>query len=149
MSLLSELHIAVRQSNISKVSELIKQGANVNSKSWQRRTPLHVAAEEGNAILVAMLIAAGADLNARMKYGQTPLHCAADCGHSIDLSDRDPDRKRLLDRRIEERVSSIMLKAVIPPDKASELVDTLKNPEHQEIIQAIIRERNLDPQIIA
>ena len=134
MSILSELHIAVRQGNVPKVSKLLKQGATINSKSPQGRTPLHVAAEEGNAILVAMLIAAGADLNVRMKYGQTPLHCAADYGRSIDLSDRDPDQKQLLDRRIEERVSSIMLKAVIPPDKASELVDTLKNPEHQEII---------------
>lgn len=66
---------------------LIAQGADVNAKDKEGRTPLYRAIDgpDGDVVLrgdrqiVEMLIQAGADVNAGTPWGETPLH-AAGCG---------------------------------------------------------------------
>jgi ankyrin repeat protein len=147
MSRVPKLHSAIRQSNISQVNDLLAQGADVNARSPQQRTPLHVAAEEGNAVLTGILIAAGADINAKMKYGETPLDRAVDCGYVVQLGDVD-FAEDALDRRIQKRLFDTMIKTVIEPDSAAELVKVFNNPQYQSTIDTILQQYNLDSQII-
>jgi uncharacterized protein len=147
MSRTPELHSAIRQGNIDRVNELLAQGADVNVRSPQQRTPLHVAAEEGNAILTGILLAAGADINVKMKYGETPLDRAVDCGHIVQLGDLDYG-KNAFDRRIEKRLFDTMTRAIIEPNSATELVKALNNPEYQSTINTILQQHNLDPGIV-
>ena len=64
MSLLSELHIAVRQRNISKVSELLKQRVNVNSKSQKNHhSPLITAIQTGSIPMIELLLDYGAEID--------------------------------------------------------------------------------------
>jgi ankyrin repeat protein len=147
MSRVPKLHSAIRQSNISQVNDLLAQGADVNARSPQQRTPLHVAAEEGNAVLTGILIAAGADINAKMKYGETPLDRAVNCGQGIELCDLD-FKGDVLDRRLQKRLFDTMIKTVVEPDSATKLVSVLNNPDYQSTIDTILQQHNLDAQII-
>ncbi|OAD22390.1 ankyrin repeat domain-containing protein, partial [Candidatus Thiomargarita nelsonii] len=56
---------AVVNSNIEKVKELLKKGANVNTKDVNNMTPLHKVAFTGNVKIARLLIKNGADVNAR------------------------------------------------------------------------------------
>lgn len=74
------LHIAVYERNLDIVRLLIKYGANINAKTYNRETPLHIAVYEGHWDVAKLLIDHGADVNARNNNGSTPLHIAAERG---------------------------------------------------------------------
>ena len=74
---------AAIKGNISRLRELIKAGADVNTKDKKfGLTTLMMAASEGHADVVRELIKAGADLNAKGNLGFTALMYAALKGHA-------------------------------------------------------------------
>jgi len=72
----TKLHGAVIRNEPIMVAKLIKQGANVNSRTKYQTSPLHVAASKDLEI-VSMLLENGAEVNARDAEDKTPLHEAA------------------------------------------------------------------------
>ena len=52
---------------------LLANGAKVDTKATDGRTPLHVAAWSGHPTVAKFLLANGADPNAKAKDGTTPL----------------------------------------------------------------------------
>ena len=63
------------------VSQLISQGATVDSESPAGDTALHMAAFRGHTHVVIRLLNAGCSLEARNMRGLTPLTLAANHGH--------------------------------------------------------------------
>ena len=55
------------------VHAMVRDGADVNARNKEGKTPLHLVA---NKALAQALIANGADINARDNNDRTPLHCA-------------------------------------------------------------------------
>lgn len=73
----SPLHNATDLGHVEIIQYLVKQGADVNSKSTRTiRTPLHIAATHGNLEVVKYLVSNGAKLNVKDYDGNTPLHNA-------------------------------------------------------------------------
>ena len=70
------LHKAVRQNRIEMVKWLIDNGAEVNSKNTDHKTPLHLASNLGFFEVVKCLIENGAETNANDNENITPLHDA-------------------------------------------------------------------------
>jgi len=66
----------------ANVKRLIEEGANVNERSYWRRTALKYASTEGHTEIAQLLIEAGADINARTKKGVTALLIALEMGHT-------------------------------------------------------------------
>jgi ankyrin repeat protein len=61
---------------------LLKNGANIDSKSNNDRTPLLWAAEGGHQAVVRVLLNKGANIESKdIHYGQAPLSLAARGGH--------------------------------------------------------------------
>ena len=80
------LHAAAGNGHVSVVLTLLAEGANVNAKSGNIRTPgwtpLHYAAGYGHISVVLTLLAEGAEVNATDNDGLTPLRWA-DVRHRI------------------------------------------------------------------
>jgi ankyrin repeat protein/ribosomal protein L40E len=74
MNLNEELFKALIDGDLTKVKELLKRGAYVNTRNEEYQTPLHVAVSHCYVDIVELLIEHGADVNARDKSGYTPLH---------------------------------------------------------------------------
>ncbi|WP_264338448.1 ankyrin repeat domain-containing protein [Wolbachia endosymbiont (group A) of Cheilosia soror] len=73
----AELRKAALEGNIEKVKSLISEGAKVNVKDQDNKTPLHLAAEKGHKEVVEALLDKGANVNAVDKDGKTPFKLAA------------------------------------------------------------------------
>ena len=80
------LHAAADNGHVSVVSTLLAEGANVNVKSGNVRTPgwtpLHYAVDNGHISVVLTLLAEGAEVNATDNDGLTPLRWAAFRDHA-------------------------------------------------------------------
>ncbi|EAY12026.1 hypothetical protein TVAG_038720 [Trichomonas vaginalis G3] len=69
------LHNAIFFSNLEVVKLLISNGADVNAKIFDKRTPAHEASKYGrNTEILEFLCIHGADINAKDKQKITPLH---------------------------------------------------------------------------
>lgn len=73
----NELHTAVRNGDLRRVSELVLNGADPNAVDDFKETPLHVAAFCNFADIIQVLIKAGAFCEARRNDNEMPIHVAA------------------------------------------------------------------------
>ncbi|OEY86896.1 hypothetical protein BIY23_00070 [Wolbachia pipientis] len=79
-----ELHSAVKKNNSERISELIKNGCDINVKDPDSsdNTALHIASATGNLPIVKLLIKEGkADINVQNNYKDTPLILAIQNKH--------------------------------------------------------------------
>lgn len=77
------LNLACYFGHNSIVEQLIRQGADIESKDGSGRTPLSAAAGKGHEALVRVLIKRGADTNSEDMHRRTPLWWAAEGGHEV------------------------------------------------------------------
>ena len=78
----SALHLGAAATHSTECLQLlIREGANVNLKAADGRTPIMMASIHGRVSRTKILISAGADLEATDKYGRTALHVASFYGH--------------------------------------------------------------------
>ncbi|XP_043779832.1 ankyrin repeat domain-containing protein 65 isoform X3 [Cervus elaphus] len=68
---------AVWKGHTGLVTQLLRQGANVEERDRAGRTPLHLAVLRGHVSLVRLLLQRGAQVGAADRAGRTPLHEAA------------------------------------------------------------------------
>ncbi|XP_072941325.1 uncharacterized protein [Epargyreus clarus] len=68
------LHIACRLGKIDRVTELLNQGANTNTKDNAGWTPLHEAVQNGRLDLVTLLLQFNTLVNVPGLNNETPLH---------------------------------------------------------------------------
>jgi ankyrin repeat-rich membrane spanning protein len=73
---------AVAGARLDLVKWLLAQGADINYRGNQDRTPLFRAASRGNAEIVKLLLDHGAKVNLADRNGKTPLVIAAEKGHT-------------------------------------------------------------------
>ena len=76
------IHMAAKYSSTEVFAELLRMGANPNSRDNHGQTPLMWAAWNKNTDVVNALVNAGADVNAENENGATPLIYAAEKGHA-------------------------------------------------------------------
>jgi ankyrin repeat protein len=92
------LRTAIENEDIVKLQELIKVGADVNSKDAKGWTPLHMAAQRGLVVVTKLLIDAGANVHITDNHRITPLYMAV-------LSGRLELLKHLLDAKADINVT--------------------------------------------
>lgn len=64
------------QEQINILRVLVENGAKLNEKDCDGRTPLHYAAESGKSRCIPFLLQKGASIEIRDKYNKTPLDLA-------------------------------------------------------------------------
>ena len=71
---------------IRAIEEGLEEGADINGKNEDGRTPLHIACAHGHVNVVRLLLESGADPNARDNGGETPFDHAArlECAYDRD-----------------------------------------------------------------
>ncbi|TMW69739.1 hypothetical protein Poli38472_001895 [Pythium oligandrum] len=73
---------AAKEGNLSKVKELLEEGAEVNALGWYGQTALHYASINGHLDVAGLLLGHEAcEVNASTKGGWTALHFASNNGH--------------------------------------------------------------------
>ena len=77
-----ELVEASRRGDVKTVRMLLSNGADVNYKDDDGRSPLYVASLRGHAEVVEMLISKGASVNDKDIDGLSPLYVASREGHA-------------------------------------------------------------------
>ena len=77
----STIHSAAGNGNLAAVKQYLQDGADVNARAKDGRTPLIFAARDGRLDVVKYLVDKGADVNAKDKKGWTPLMWATDEGY--------------------------------------------------------------------
>ena len=76
------LYIAAQNGRLTGVTQLIQDGADVNTAgSSDGCTPLWIAAQNGHAAVVAKLLQHGADKSIRGLHNETPLGAAVRMNH--------------------------------------------------------------------
>lgn len=75
------LHVSCRLGKIDKVTELLNQGANTNTKDNAGWTPLHEVVQNGRLDLVKLLLQYNTLINVPGPSNETPLHEAVRYGH--------------------------------------------------------------------
>ncbi|CAG9789709.1 unnamed protein product [Diatraea saccharalis] len=80
------LHISCRLGKIDKITELLNQGANPNTKDNAGWTPLHEVVQNGRIDLVKLLLQYNTLINVPGQSNETPLHEAVRYGH-IDIAE--------------------------------------------------------------
>ncbi|KAG0577472.1 hypothetical protein M758_5G151700 [Ceratodon purpureus] len=79
---LSELHWAVRNDDVGKLTELLEQDRNlVNASDYDKRTPLHIAATHDCVSVAKVLLSEGAALNVKDRWGNSPRSEAESAGY--------------------------------------------------------------------
>ena len=68
--------VAARDGDIEAAERLLKEGADVDERDYNKQTALHVASANGRAEMVSFLIEKGANVNAKSKGRHTALHGA-------------------------------------------------------------------------
>ncbi|WP_353286446.1 ankyrin repeat domain-containing protein [Wolbachia endosymbiont (group A) of Crataerina pallida] len=76
-----ELLSATKIGDLSKVKDLINQGASINAEDKDGNTPFHNAGLKGYLTIAQYLVEKGVDVNASNEDGWTPMHGAALKGH--------------------------------------------------------------------
>ena len=76
----SQLLLAARKGSLSRVSLLIKAGADLEARNRDGWTPLLVSVRRGHTEIASLLLKAGANVNAKTDSGWTALHLAAENG---------------------------------------------------------------------
>lgn len=79
----NQLQLAVTKSNLSKVTELINMGADVNAQSPKGNTVLHYGISRNNKELVSLLLQNKADITIKNKDGLTALDVAQNIAKQI------------------------------------------------------------------
>ena len=73
---------AISKNDVITVTQIIKDGEDVNRRDYVGRTPLHVAIISNSVECANILIDAGARMTARLVGGRTSLHLAAQMGQT-------------------------------------------------------------------
>ena len=81
----TRLHLALIRDTPEAIAQLVKMGANLESRSADGSTPLHLAVASDNARIVSALLEAGADTETKSSDGLTALHYAAGTGN-VDIA---------------------------------------------------------------
>ena len=96
----SGVHLAARFGLVSIIERLIEDGAGVDSKDSEGRTPLSYAAKDGRETIVKLLVDRGDVVaDSKDKFGRTPLLNAAQEGYErvvkllMDVKDMEVDSK--------------------------------------------------------
>ena len=76
------LLLAARTGNVEDMRQLLRAGANIESKDWRGWTPLILVAESGHLEAVKFLVKeGGANVESKDSWDKTPLSWAAENGH--------------------------------------------------------------------
>lgn len=79
---LTALHLCAQEDFVRVASILVKNGANVESRTETGYRPIHVAAHFGNQSMVRFLLKQNAEVDVKTNQDYTPLHQAAQQGHA-------------------------------------------------------------------
>lgn len=85
-----DLSIAAAQGDIGKISELLKNGANINETDHAGNTPLYYSVRRGHPDVARLLIQNGANVNTFNLWGQT-----AQGEFELELAIQGPNRSEL------------------------------------------------------
>jgi ankyrin repeat protein len=75
-----ELHTAITANDQAKVTRLLQQGADLNSRDREGNSPLHLAVRVKNLVFITLLLKAGSDVSSSNHLGKAPLHQAVETG---------------------------------------------------------------------
>ena len=67
------LSFAAAMGEVEEVRKLIRRGADINGRNYDKRTALHMSAAEGNLRVVELLLEHGAIKDLKSRWGRTPL----------------------------------------------------------------------------
>ncbi|MDX1960130.1 MAG: ankyrin repeat domain-containing protein [Leptospiraceae bacterium] len=114
-----ELLEAVRDSNVMRLKELLKEKINLEITDSNELTALMLASRDNNLELVQLLSEAGANLNAKNKEnGRTPLMLAASHGHT-EIIKYLASQKRILINAKDKEGKTALIHSVIHGKKDS------------------------------